>query len=129
MVLGNGNYFFKRNDFGENSSSTFKFLRNDKDFTDMTLACDDHHDIEAHKVILSAYSKFFDKILRQSKHPHPLIYLMGVKSRYLVSIVDCIYHGEVRIPQQDLKEFMLFATELKIKGLGEDGSDKRRNKA
>ena len=38
-----------------------------------------------------------------------------------------MYHGEVSISQEDLKEFMLVAKELEIKSLDGDGADKRQN--
>ena len=120
MNLGNGKYFLQWNDFEANSRSTFKEMRDDKDFTDITLACDDHIEIEAHKVILASSSLFFDQILRQNKHPHPLIYLRGVKGKDLASILDFIYHGEVNIPQENLEEFMTVAEVLQIKGLLRD---------
>ena len=41
------------NDFENNISSAFRELRDDKDFFDVTLACDDEQ-LQAHKVILSA---------------------------------------------------------------------------
>ena len=50
-------------EFKENLNSTFGRLRNDKEFTDVTLACEDGQEIEAHKVILAASSPFFEKIL------------------------------------------------------------------
>ena len=43
------------NDFKENVNSAFGRLRDDKEFTDVTLACDDGQ-MEAHKVILAASS-------------------------------------------------------------------------
>jgi hypothetical protein len=46
------------NDFENNISSAFRELRDDKDFFDVTLACDDEQ-LQAHKVILSACSPFF----------------------------------------------------------------------
>ena len=46
------------NDFESNISSAFRELRDDKDFFDITLACDDEQ-IQAHKVILSACSHSF----------------------------------------------------------------------
>ena len=39
-----------RNDFERNLSGAFQELREDKDFFDVTLACDDEQ-IKAHKVI------------------------------------------------------------------------------
>ena len=42
------------NDFQENIKSAFRNLieDNDSDFADVTLACEDGHQLEAHKVIL-----------------------------------------------------------------------------
>ena len=120
MDLGNGKYFLQWNDFEANSRSTFKEMRDDKDFTDMTLACDDHLEFETHKVILASSSLFFGQILKHKKHPHPLIYLRGVKGKDLVSILDFIYYGEVNIPQENLEEFMQVAEVLQIKGLQAD---------
>ena len=65
------------NDFKQNVNSAFGNLRNDTEFTDMTLACEDGQQMVAHKVILAASSPFFEKILQKNKHPHPLIDLKG----------------------------------------------------
>ena len=51
------NFCLKWNDFGSNISVAFRELRKDKDFFDVTLACDDDQ-IQDHKVILSACSPF-----------------------------------------------------------------------
>ena len=58
--------FLQWNDFKENVSSTFGDLREDKDFTDVTLACEDGQQVEAHKVVLIASSPFFLNILTVS---------------------------------------------------------------
>ena len=63
----------KWNDFQENLNSAFGALRNDTEFVDVTLACEDGSTIAAHKVILAASSPFFMEILAKNKHPHPLI--------------------------------------------------------
>ena len=44
----------KWNDFQENTNAAFGSLRNDNDFSDITLACEDGQQVEAHKVILAA---------------------------------------------------------------------------
>ena len=54
------------NDFKANVNSAFGRLRDDKEFTDVTLACEDGQQMEAHKVILAASSPFFEKILQTS---------------------------------------------------------------
>ena len=40
------------NDFRENVNSTFEDLREGREFTDVTLACEDGLQVEAHKVVL-----------------------------------------------------------------------------
>ena len=60
------------NDFQDNIKSSFGSLRKDNDFADVTLACEDGQQVEAHKVILAASSPFFQKLLVRNKHPHPL---------------------------------------------------------
>jgi len=52
------------NDFESNISTAFQELREDKDFFDVTLACDESQ-IQAHKVILSACSQFFRTVLKK----------------------------------------------------------------
>jgi hypothetical protein len=47
------------NDFESNISGAFRELREEKDFFDVTLACDDEDHVDAHRVILSACSPFF----------------------------------------------------------------------
>ena len=79
------------NDCQENIKSAFGNLREDNDFTDVTLACEDGQQVEAHKVILAASSPFFQKLLGRNKHPHPLIFMRGVNSDDILAIVDFLY--------------------------------------
>jgi len=104
------------NDFESNISFAFRELRDDKDFFDVTLACDDEQ-IQAHKVILSACSPFFRNILRRNPHQHPLLYLKGVKYTDLQSVLNFMYHGEVNVAQEELNSFLAVAEDLRVKGL------------
>ena len=108
---------FKWNDFRENVSSAFGDLREDKEFTDVTLACEDGQQVEAHKVVLVASSPLFTNILKRNKHPHPLIYMRGLKSENVMAMVDFFYHGEANIDQENLDTFLALAEELQLKGL------------
>ena len=105
------------NEFRKNVKSAFGRLRNDKEFTDVTLACEDGQLMEAHKVILAASSPFFEKILQKSKHPRPLIYLKGFQSRDFSSILDFLYFGQVKVFQEDFDSFLCIAEEIQLKGL------------
>ena len=105
------------NDFQENIKSAFGNLREDNDFADVTLACEDGRQVEAHKVILAASSPFFQRLLGRNKHAHPIIYMRGVKSDDLLAIVDFLYHGEANVCQENLDSFLAIAEELQLKGL------------
>ena len=83
----------------------------------MTLACEDGQQVEAHKVILAASSPFFQKLLGRNKHPHPLIYMKGIKFDDLLAIVDFLYFGEANISQENLESFLAISEELQVKGL------------
>ena len=96
------------NDFKENVNSAFGDLRQDKEFTDVTLVCEDGQQVEAHKLVLVASSPFFKNILTKSKHPHPLIYMRGVRSENLLAMVDFFYFGEANVHQEYLDIFLLF---------------------
>ena len=65
------------NDFKENAIGAFANLREDADFADVTLACEDGKQVEAHKVILAKSSPFFENLLRRNNHNHPLIFMRG----------------------------------------------------
>ena len=107
------------NDFINNVKCAFGSLREDNDFADVTLACEDGKYVKAHKVILAASSPFFKTLLGSIKHPQPLIYMRGVKSEDLVAIIDFLYLGEANVLQDNLDSFLAIAQELQLKGLME----------
>merc|ERR1719328_223783 len=109
------------NDFESNISVAFRELREEKDFFDVTLACDDSQ-VSAHKVILSACSPFFRNILRRNPHQHPLLYLKNVKFSDLQSVLNFMYQGEVNVAQEELNSFLAVAEDLRVKGLTQNNS-------
>ena len=107
----------KWNDFQENVSKSFGFLRKEEDFFDVSLVCDDEEIVSAHKIVLSASSDLFKSILRKADHSKPMIFLNGVASKELNNILDYIYEGEVQLFQDELDDFLSVAEKLKIDGL------------
>ena len=105
------------NDFQDNIKNAFRNLREDNDFADVTLASEDGQQVEAHKVVLAASSPTFQKLLAGNKHPHPLIYLRGIKAHDLIAILDFLYRGEANVFQDNLDSFLVVAEELQLKGL------------
>ena len=105
------------NDFKENTIGSLGSLKDDRDFLDVTLVSEDGKEVEAHKIILSISSPFFQNLLKRNKHPHPLIFMRGVKSEDLLAIVDFLYFGETNVSQENLDSFLAIAEELQLKGL------------
>ena len=108
-------FYLKWDYFQKNINTAIGSLREDGHFNDVTLACEDGKQIEAHKVILATSSPLFQDLLRKNKHTHPLIYMRGMKSDDLIAIVDFLYHGEENIYQENLEAFLLIAEELSLK--------------
>ena len=107
----------KWDEFKQNVNSAFGNFRGDNDLMDVTLACADGQQMEAHKVILAASSPTFRDLFKQNKHPHPLIFTTRTKSSDLSSILDFLYLGEANIPQIDLESFLALAEQLQLDGL------------
>ena len=98
----------KWNDFQNLVQVSFGEHRADKDFTDVTLACEDQS-IKAHKVVLSSCSPFFKKLLKTHSHPQTLIYMKGMKASSLMAIIDFLYLGEANVFQEELDSFLALA--------------------
>jgi len=113
--------------FAQNLGSSSSSLRHQNHFTDVTLAAEDQQ-VEAHKFILSTCSPFFNNILLKNSHPHPLIYLKGVRFCDLTSLLDFMYCGEVNIQQKDLDYLLSAAEDLQVQGLTENGSEGDQSK-
>ena len=105
-------------------------LANDEDFTNVTLVTDGGRTIEAHKVVLSAFSPFFKNLLVNNVHQHPLLYLRGVQHEDLRAILDFIYLGQTKVEMNKVDQFIDLATDLQIKGLRADsGPSDETNKS
>ena len=110
-----GNYLLTRPD---HQTSLAGCIKEETEFQDVTLACEDQQ-VRAHKVVLAAGSSKLRSILLSNPHPHPLIYLSGVKFSILENILKFIYQGEVVISPDQVKTFLDVAQDLQVKGLTE----------
>ena len=117
------------NNFKENITNAFVTLRDDSDFSDVTLVSEDGKQFGAHRLVLALSSPFFQNVFRKAKHTHPLIYMRGMKSKNLQAIIDFLYRGEANVYQEDLNSFLVIAEELQLKGLTGDvnGMEHQKN--
>jgi len=108
--------------FHSNIVSALEDLKTDEAFVDVSLSCDGHT-IQGHKVILSACSPYFKKILRDNPCRHPVLILNDMDLEVLEALVTYMYHGTVSVPQNRLQSFLQTAEALKIKGIVDTSSN------
>ena len=104
-------------EFANNISNAFYDLKENKDFTDLTLVCAEHQQVEVHKVVMAASSNFFKKVLKHIKHSHPLVYLKGIKIADMEALLSYMYQGQVSLAEENLNSFLILAEELEVRGL------------
>ena len=100
---------FTKHSYLENLSVMMKNLIKSSDFADVTLVCEDKKQIKAHRNILSACSPVFKEILQIDRSPSSIIYLRGVNSSQMDSLLQFIYIGEATILQEQINEFQVTA--------------------
>ncbi|XP_074109584.1 uncharacterized protein LOC141534248 isoform X4 [Cotesia typhae] len=111
-------YSLRWNDFHSSILSSFRHLRDEEDFVDVTLACDSNS-FTAHKVVLSACSPYFRRLLKANPCQHPIVILRDVASSDMESLLRFMYHGEVHVGQEQLAAFLKTAQMLQVRGLAD----------
>ena len=110
-------YHLTWNTFLTHLDYTFRDLVTERHFADVTLVSDDQVQIKAHKIILSSCSPVLKKLLLDNPHPHPMIYLSGVKHEQLESILQWMYFGETNVYKDNIEEFIEIGMDLEVKEL------------
>jgi hypothetical protein len=98
-------------------NNTVRNLYSDQHFTDVSIACEGEKQVKAHRVILSASSSFLHSILVENPNEHPVLCLTGVKFDQLQKLVEFIYLGEVKIPEDEVTSFLDLGRELEVCGI------------
>ncbi|XP_058062429.1 uncharacterized protein LOC131212544 [Anopheles bellator] len=111
-------YALKWNDFQSSILSSFRHLRDEEDFVDVTIACESRS-FTAHKVVLSACSPYFRKLLKANPCEHPIVILRDVRSEDIENLLRFMYNGEVHIGQDQLSDFLKTAQLLQVRGLAD----------
>merc|ERR1719342_67846 len=93
---------------------------NSKELTDVTIFCEDKKQFNAHKVVLSACSSVFKSIIHETNMSNQVIYLRGIHSNEMESILRFIYLGETTFYPDRIEEFLNVAKILEIKEVSKD---------
>jgi len=96
-------------------------LMMNQSFTDVTLVCDDKIMLNAHKIVLSASSGFFQRIFSNVSDSKPIVYLKGIKYQEMKAILDFIYLGEANFLKERSSEFIRVAFDLELKAICQEG--------
>ena len=78
-----------RADFAQHLKSIVTKIKRENKFTDVTLVCNDRTQFQAHRFILSASSPVFDHMLSGINHQNPIIFLHGIQSEIMNSLLQC----------------------------------------
>lgn len=125
MTVNGQHYCLRWNNYQSNMTSVFHQLLRNESFVDVTLACNEST-LKAHKVVLSACSSYFQKLLMDNPCKHPTIILpYDVCFNDLKFIIEFVYRGEIDVSQAELQSLLKTADQLKIKGLCEVPEDER----
>ena len=114
-------FVLKWNDYHTNVADSFKSMRADGDFLDTTVACNGSEQLQAHRVVLAAFSPYLKGMLRNNPQPNPVLIMPpNVKFIDLHSLLEFMYHGEVRVPADHIESLMQLAQLLRVKGLTDE---------
>ena len=116
-------FSLKWNDYLVNLSKKFSSLRNEVEFSDVTLVSSDKRQVSAHKVVLSSCSDYFKTILQNNNKSKDIILcLENISHEELNNMLDYVYNGEVNIEQDQLDRFLTIAQRFQLEGLISDES-------
>ncbi|XP_055686340.1 protein bric-a-brac 1 isoform X2 [Lutzomyia longipalpis] len=117
-------YFSIRwNNYQRNMTAIFQELLESQSFVDVTLACE-QNSLKAHKVVLSACSQYFRKLLLENPCDHPTIIMpQDIEFSDLSFIIKFVYQGEINVTESELQSLLRTAEKLKIRCLCEEVSE------
>ena len=94
------------------------------ELTDVTLVSEDNIHFKAHKVVLSACSPVFKSIVSNNLLSHQIIFLRGIQSFEVESMLQFIYLGKALVYQDKMNEFLNAAKILEIKEVSNANKEK-----
>ena len=102
----------------ESLQQLFESLLEQQLFVDVTLACEGGS-LKAHRVMLSACSTYFRRVLQENGSKNPVIIMRDVSYAEMDFILQFIYRGEIHVPEARLPSLLKTARLLEIRGLSD----------
>ena len=102
---------------------SLQVLRKDSETADITFICDDLGVVKGHKLVLAAFSSVLSTITRNIPGPSAVLYLKGINSGDMNSILDFMYYGKVTIDKDKVPNFFELGKHLNVELLSEFESD------
>lgn len=102
-------------------ASAFAQMYKDETLVDVTLSCGNHQ-INAHRLVLSACSPYFRNMFEKQAHPfhYPIVNIDNMYVEDLKLLLEFMYRGEVMIPHDRIAAVMNCATTLEVDGFSID---------
>ena len=115
--------------YSDHLKEMLRNLMDSNETADVTLVCDDKTKFKAHKFVLMACSPVFQSIIGDlGRRNEPVIYLRGVFSEVMKSILQFMYLGQTTFFQDRMNEFLNVSKNLEIKELGKNVDYFQKNK-
>ena len=106
------------NDFKVEAPDSQRRMWEEMEFTDVTLVTADEQQINSHRLILSAHSSFFKRILTKNPQQNLVVYLKDICLSELALLLEYVYTGQVEVGKEQLQNFLASGKELGFKGMG-----------
>jgi len=107
--------------YSDHLKEMMEALLNSNVSADVTLVCNDRSKLKAHKFVLSACSPVFQSIINDMpQRENSFIYLRGVQSQEMKSILQFMYLGQATFYHDKMNEFLNVAKSFQIKEINKD---------
>ena len=121
MNMSQEQFNLKWHTYSDHLKGLMQNLMKSDSLTDVTLVCEDKIKIKAHKFVLKSCSPVFQLIIDDLPlKENSVIYLKGILSQEMRSILQFIYLGEATFYQDRTNEFLNVAKSLEIKEISKN---------
>ena len=101
-----GQFNLNWNTYNDHLKEMMQHLMQSDESTDVTLVCEDKTKFKAHKFVLNACSPVFQSIISDLPQRDPIIYLRGIHSQEIKSILQFMYLGQATFFHDRMNDFL-----------------------